>query len=160
METQRTDRFSQPSLADDLLGGGRQDPHGSLSRWSSATGGSYVDLPTGTIAQTAGYYVIDKVGLSQLLQENVRVRQEISDLAGKLSELIDLIRDNYPAGTGGMMVLRNISRPQAKKEILQLFKKQQSLYYSDVADQLRLDLEFVVDICAELEREGKIKPKE
>jgi hypothetical protein len=160
MTTQRTDRLGQPDLADQLFGRGRQGSGGSPSEWPSATGGNYATLPTGTIAQTTGYYVIDKVGLSQLLQENARVREQISDLAGKLSELIDLIRNNSLPGTGGVMVLRKVSRQQAKKEILQLFRKQQSLYYSDVADQLRLDLEFVVDICAELEREGKITPTE
>jgi hypothetical protein len=54
-------------------------------------------------------------------------------------------------------VLRAISRKQAKDEITQLFRDSaQTLFYSDVAQQLNLDLELVVELCSELEKEGVI----
>lgn len=55
-----------------------------------------------------------------------------------------------------LSTLRKISRKKAKKEIMELFAKEGGLHYFDIADKLRLDLEFVVDICDELVNEGKI----
>lgn len=55
------------------------------------------------------------------------------------------------------VVLRSISRDDAKHEILELFKNaKKSLFYSDVAEQLQLDLELVLELCLELENEGHI----
>lgn len=55
------------------------------------------------------------------------------------------------------IILRSIPREQAKEEILDLYKKSSgSLFYSDVAEQLSLDLEVVLELCTELENEGKI----
>ena len=55
------------------------------------------------------------------------------------------------------VVLRAIPRAQAKNEILKLFKSaKETLFYSDVAEQLSLDLELVVELCHELETEGQI----
>ena len=54
-------------------------------------------------------------------------------------------------------VLREISREQAKQEIQQLFSSGRTLFYSDIAEELRLDLELVVDICRELQGSGEVK---
>ena len=56
------------------------------------------------------------------------------------------------------VVLRTVTREQAKQEILDVFKGKgkQPLFYSDVAEQLQLDLEMVVELCHELEQEGRI----
>ncbi|HEV2381205.1 MAG TPA: dCTP deaminase [Terriglobia bacterium] len=55
------------------------------------------------------------------------------------------------------VVLRAITRQQAKAEILELFKNSnETLFYSDVAERLSLDLELVVELCNELENEGCI----
>lgn len=54
------------------------------------------------------------------------------------------------------VILRSIDRDQALKEIKALFKKGETLYYSDIAEKLGLDLELVVDICNELEDKGII----
>jgi dCTP deaminase len=56
------------------------------------------------------------------------------------------------------IIMRSISREEAKAEIVALFesRKSQSLFYSDIVEQLRLDLEMVVELCHELEQEGKI----
>lgn len=56
-----------------------------------------------------------------------------------------------------MIILRELTREDAKKEIESLFNQGKVLYYSDLARDLRLDLEFVVDICNELISEGKIE---
>ena len=59
-----------------------------------------------------------------------------------------------------MIALREISREQAKQEIQQLFSSGRTLYYSDLTEELRLDLELVVDICRELQGKGEIKVDE
>ena len=50
----------------------------------------------------------------------------------------------------GVMVVRDITREEAKKEIQQLFASGRTLYYSDIVKELQLDLETVVEICEEL----------
>jgi len=59
-----------------------------------------------------------------------------------------------------VIVLREISREQAKQEIQQLFSSGRTLYYSDIAEELGLDLELTVDICRELQESKEIKVDE
>jgi len=55
------------------------------------------------------------------------------------------------------VVLRPLSRDQAREEILDLFRSStEPLFYSDIAERLQLDLEQVLDVTTELEREGLI----
>lgn len=54
------------------------------------------------------------------------------------------------------IVLREITKEEALNEIRNLFKKEETLYYSEIAEKLRLDLELVVEICNELMEKGEI----
>ena len=56
--------------------------------------------------------------------------------------------------------LRDIPMSQAKDEILKLIKNKDKVYYSEISDQLKLDIELVVNACEELEREGMIEGAE
>lgn len=56
-----------------------------------------------------------------------------------------------------IVVLREISKEEAEKEILKLFSGGQVLYYSDIAEKLGLDLKLVVEICSELQSKGRIE---
>jgi DNA invertase Pin-like site-specific DNA recombinase len=56
-----------------------------------------------------------------------------------------------------VIVLREISKDQATSEIKDLFAKGKTLYYSEVAEKLRLDLQTVVEICNELQQNGEIE---
>ena len=58
--------------------------------------------------------------------------------------------------TEEVIMLRSISREQAKKEIMELLDKSDKLYYGDIAEALKLDLEQVVEIVEELEAEGEV----
>lgn len=58
-----------------------------------------------------------------------------------------------------VIVLREISREQAKQEIRSLFEGGEVLDYEDIVERLRLDLEDVVALCQELMDEGAIAPK-
>jgi len=85
-----------------------------------------------------------------LMEENTSLRQEIEQIKQKLSELEERIPEEK------VIVLREISMEKAKKEIRQLFSNERTLYYSDIAEELRLDLKLVVDICHELQESGEI----
>ena len=56
-----------------------------------------------------------------------------------------------------VVILREVSREEAEKEILELFSQGQTLYYSDIAEQLGLDLKLVVETCNELQSRGEIE---
>ena len=55
-----------------------------------------------------------------------------------------------------MIDLREITKEEARDEIIDLFATGETLYYSDIAFRLRLDLEMVVDVCHQLVDEGLI----
>lgn len=74
-------------------------------------------------------------------------------LLSEMKKLVEHIAGERPR----TLVLRAIPRKQAKDEIRSLFREsQKSLFYSDVAEQLNLDLELVVELCNELEKDGAI----
>ena len=53
--------------------------------------------------------------------------------------------------------LRDISKEEAKQEILAMFQSGETMFYSDLATRLQLDLPLVVEVCQELEQEGEIE---
>ena len=55
-----------------------------------------------------------------------------------------------------VIVLRAITREQAKQEIKALFITGETLYYSDIVHRLSIDLPLVVELCQELIEEGEI----
>ena len=74
-------------------------------------------------------------------------------LLTEMKKLVEHIAGERPR----TVILRAIPRAQAREEILRLFKAaKRTLFYSDVAEELNLDLELVVELCTELEREGHI----
>ena len=85
-----------------------------------------------------------------LATENILLRKEVDRINDKLAELEERIPEEK------MIVLREIPREQAKQEIQQLFSSDRTLYYSDIAEELGLDLKLVVEICQELEEAGEI----
>jgi len=46
---------------------------------------------------------------------------------------------------------------QAKEEIRKLFSHGRTLYYSDIAEELGLDLETVVQVCQELKEKQEVE---
>lgn len=137
---------------------------GGVKSLDSSTRSHSTYFPSPGVTQTewigGGIYLLEKNTLDELIQENVRLRRDINALIEKVSELITTLCEDYANRAENLIVLRETPRDQAKKEIAELFQKTGSLYYSDIAEQLRLDLELVVDICAELKNEGKIKLKQ
>ena len=50
-----------------------------------------------------------------------------------------------------------VSKDEAKKMVLKLFKQKGELDYVDIAEALDLNLKLVVEICADLEQENRIE---
>jgi hypothetical protein len=88
--------------------------------------------------------VLDIVSKAELLQRIELLEERIKSLENALPK-------------EKIVILREIPMEKAEKEILELFSKGQTLYYSDIAEQLGLDLKLVVEICNKLQTEGKIE---
>lgn len=84
--------------------------------------------------------------MEKVMKHNTQLVKEIKTLVQHIASSKD----------EPVVLLRDVDREQASKEIEELFKGCKTLYYSDIAQQLRLDLELVVDICNELEEKGII----
>jgi len=54
------------------------------------------------------------------------------------------------------IMLKNMTNEELKQEIRKLFSNGQTLYYSDIAEQLGVDLKSVVDVCRELQESKEI----
>ena len=88
-------------------------------------------------------------------EEAKAIKNEMLQRIESLEERLRKIEDTIPKQK--TVILREITREEAKSEIERLFKKGNTLYYSDIAEKLRIDLELVVEICEELFSEGKVK---
>ena len=90
------------------------------------------------------------------MPENITETSDVSEIYAKLqavtAEVAALVESNAVS-------LREISIEQACEEIKQLFKeaKSENLYYSDVAEQLHLDLKLVVEACDVLIEQGALQ---
>lgn len=107
-------------------------------------------VQAGRLALTMPFVDLDLPGIWYLMEENASLRQEIEQIKQKLVELEGRMPEEK------VIVLREISKEEAKQEIRQLFLNGRTLYYSDIAEELGLDLRSVVDICHELQESGEI----
>ena len=83
------------------------------------------------------------------------IQRRLDLIESQLSEISELISQDRDEET---IILRDVSFKQAKEEIEELFKNTtDNLYFSDIMEQLGIDLELVVSVCNELLDEGKIE---
>jgi len=95
---------------------------------------------------------------SRLQMENAQLNLEnkmLKEVVSKFEERLTAIEESLSQEK--VMTLRELSKSEAQREILNLFESGNTFYYSDIAGKLNLDLELVVDICNELEKAGKIQ---
>ena len=85
------------------------------------------------------------------------MRLAIEKLEARVTELEEEVQNLRAAAQEEVVVLRTVSREQAKMEIRELFQSGETLFYSDIARRLSIDLPLVVEICQELEEEGEIQ---
>ena len=90
-----------------------------------------------------------------------REYEEISNLieAGIYLSVSDFIRESVRDKLMATKVikLRDVEYETAKKEVLGYYRSYDEAYISEVAEDLELDLELVIRITEELEKEGRLK---
>jgi len=84
------------------------------------------------------------------IMKHLALQEELKQAKQRLAELEGRIFGEE------VIVLREITREEAKQEIRQLFQSGRTLYYSDIAEELKLDLKLVVDICREFQENKEI----
>ena len=82
---------------------------------------------------------------------------EIGELRVRVAALEEQVARLEAGSVEKVVVLREISWEEAKAEITDLFAAGETLYYSDISERLRIDLEVTVAICRELIAEGAIR---
>lgn len=88
---------------------------------------------------------------SWFIMKHLALQEELKQTKQRLLELESRLSGEE------VIVIREITREEAKQEIQQLFKSGRTLYYSDIARELQLDLELVVEICNELKESGVVE---
>lgn len=83
--------------------------------------------------------------------------EEIGKLRSRVAALEAQVARLEENSAEQVIVLREITREEARIEITDLFRAGETLYYSDIAERLRIDLETVVAICRELQEEGAVR---
>ncbi len=83
------------------------------------------------------------------------IKTELLQRIEMLEKGLKNIEDTVP--NQKMIILREITRKEAKQEIEILFKKGYTLFYSDIAEQLSIDIQLVVEICNDLQQSGEIE---
>ncbi len=89
-------------------------------------------------------------------RQNRQMEKMMAHNSRLVNEIKTLVQFISSQSKEHIVVLRDVDREQAKREIEALFKEGGTIYYGDIVERLGLDLELVVDICNELEGKGII----
>jgi len=106
-----------------------------------------VGYPTEIETTNLGYRLVLE---DEVIAENSLLKRELAKVNNRIMELEKRIPQE------NVIVLRDISREQAKREIRQLYKTGRTLYCSDLVKELGVDLKTVAEICNELEANGEL----
>ena len=87
-------------------------------------------------------------------------QSEIGALKARVAVLEEQVARLEEDSAPKVIELREVTKDEAKAEIIDLFATGETFYYSDIFERLRIDYEMVVDICSELQQEGAIGVKE
>jgi len=82
------------------------------------------------------------------VREYISLQRELEQVKQRLAEL---------EAKEKVIVLKEITKEEAKEEIRKLFASGRTLYYSDIVKELKLDLETVVELCNELQESGELE---
>lgn len=85
------------------------------------------------------------------------MQAEIDELRAKVVALEEEVEMLKTSSEKDVIVLRTVSREQAKEEIRNLFATGETLFMSEVADRLNIPDRLVVGICTELQQEGELR---
>jgi len=82
-----------------------------------------------------------------------RMREENIYLKARLEELEQSVGE----GSEDEIMIKDLTKEEAKEEIVKLFKSGRTLYYSDLVKELGIELPMVVEICDELQESNQIE---
>ncbi len=85
-----------------------------------------------------------------------RLKKQVAILSARVAELEREAEAARDLESDNVIVLRDITKEQARKEILEAFKVREPLDYVDLADTLTLDLSLILEVCDDLMEEGVI----
>ena len=85
-----------------------------------------------------------------------RLKKQVAILSARVAELERELESARNTEADNIIVLRDITKEQARKEILEAFKVREPLDYVDLADTLTLDLSLILEVCDDLMEEGVI----
>ncbi len=102
-----------------------------------------------------GHHIREWSGLAARFDEFLRGMERHTAATERLFELVS--RQQIERDAPAPLKARKVNAKKAMKEILGLFKKEKRLYYSDIAEKLRLDFATVIEACEELVRQGLIE---
>lgn len=110
----------------------------------------------GRIGVAAGAAIQQRAAAASLLLEVRRLK----NLLRKTQERLDKLEQESAArrtdSPDEIIILREISKDEARREIIELFQSGRPLDQADLADALSLELGLVMEICDELLAEGVV----
>ena len=83
-------------------------------------------------------------------------QSEIGTLKARVTVLEEQVARLEEDSAPKVIELREVTKDEARAEIIDLFATGETFYYSDIFERLRIDFDMVVDICRELQQEGAI----
>ena len=83
-------------------------------------------------------------------------QSEIGALKARVAVLEEQVARLEEDSAPKVIELREVTKDEARAEIIDLFATGETFYYSDIFERLRIDLEMVVEICHELQEEDVI----
>jgi hypothetical protein len=129
-----------------------------LEGWGPAT--RYIAM----VATSENPTIISAGAIITTFASNEELQGKIRGLESRISVLEDQVTTIKQALSSyrdeKVIMLRTLTREQAKTEILDLFRQGKPLFYSDIAEALQLDLQSVVEISEELIAEGEVTKRD
>ena len=93
---------------------------------------------------------------SALLKEVNHLKELVASLTTRLAELEQEVETTKAAQPDDIIVIREIGKEQARKEIIKSFEAGEPLDQADLADMLSLEISLVIEVCNELIEEGVV----
>jgi hypothetical protein len=136
----------------------KEEPYIPIEYEPEGTQEQYVEMVQAISTAADRLLSIRERNIREIIKTEIKaalrpIQMEINTIKQQLNELSELVGlESEP------IILRDISHTKAKSEIENLFNNTSDiLYFSDIVEQLAIDLELVVSVCNELLEEGKIE---
>ena len=91
-----------------------------------------------------------------LLKEVSALKELVGNLTARVVELEQEAEANKTAQSADVIMIREISKEQAREEIIHAFESGQPLDHADLADELSLEISLVFEVCNQLIEEGVV----